>query len=73
MTEILEPVAAEARASAEESEGEDMARTQVIGRSYAPVEKKTPPKPGAKPGRDEDVLGDLRKVINKKFDELLQG
>jgi len=52
-----------------EDESPDLSRTQVIDDSFSPLEKKAKPKQAG----DEDILGDLRSVINKKFDELLEG
>ncbi len=71
-TEVFEPVMAgapQAEVDRVEGSGGEPPHAEVVERAFAPVEKKVDPEPE---GKKEDVLGDLRNVINRKFDELLQ-
>lgn len=74
-TEVFQSVPADGATAAE-----DMSNTQVISAEsiQAPQTQAAcsphagKPAPSQSDARDDDVLGDLRNVINKKFDELLK-
>ncbi len=74
-TEQMEPVFAQG-----EGEEEDVGSTQVItpplraqAKAGSAVRRSPAPSPaGAKPAKDDALIGELRDVINKKFDELLK-